>query len=186
MTEAVGQPAENPPGTRFRWLIGVAKDLALAALLALFILVFLFQPFRVEGVSMMPRFTDRERVIVDKLSYRLGDIRRGDVVVFWFPEEPSKSFIKRVVGLPGDRVEIRRGVVFLNGVPLTEPYRFGPPRAREERPEVVVAPGYYYVLGDHRDRSFDSRFWGLVPERYIYGKVVLSYWPPERIGLVGD
>jgi signal peptidase I len=173
-------PAGVPAGPG-AWL----RDAVLAALLGLFVLVFLFQPFRVEGVSMLPGLRDRDRIIVSKLSYRLGAIERGDVVVFWFPDDPSKSFVKRVIGLPGDVVEIRDGAVLVNGRRLSEPWLRDDYRLRESRPPVEVEPGFYYVLGDHRSHSFDSRLWGLVPERYINGKVVLAYWPPERAGVVG-
>jgi len=162
-------------------VVSLAKDFALAGLLCLFVLVFLLQPFRVEGVSMMPHFSDRDRIIVNKFTYRISDIEHGDVVVFWFPEDPRKSFIKRVIGLPGDEVEIRHGEVWRNGEILSEPYLGEDFRFEEDRPAVRVRSGYYYVLGDHRGKSFDSRFWGLVPERYIYGKVVLSYWPDLRV-----
>ena len=171
---------------RKRGIVDYAKDFALAALICLFVLIFLFQPFRVEGVSMTPYFSDRDRIIVNKMSYRVGDIERGDVVVFWFPEDTTKSFVKRVVGLPGDLVEIRRGVVFVNGARIDEPYVERTSRYVEDRPPVSVRRGYYYVLGDHREKSFDSRFWGLVPERYIYGEVVLSYWPPDHARLLSD
>lgn len=164
-------------------LLSFVKDFTLAVLFALFVLVFLYQPFRVEGVSMLPHFADRDRIIVNKLSYRLGEIERGDVVVFWYPEDPDKSFIKRVIGIPGDTIEIRSGAVYRNGEPLDEPYVREDFRTHESRPSVAVKRGYYYVLGDHRSKSFDSRFWGLVPQRYIYGKVVLSYWPPEHLSL---
>ena len=125
-----------------------------------------------------------DRIIVNKLSYRLGTIDRGNVVVFWYPEDTTKSFVKRVVGLPGDLVEIRRGVVFVNGAQIDEPYVDSTHRHVEDRPPVSVRRGYYYVLGDHRGKSFDSRFWGLVPERYIYGKVVMAYWPLSHARLL--
>ena len=133
---------------------------------------------------MLPKFADSDRIIVNKLSYRLGEIQRGDVVVFWFPEDPAKSFIKRVIGLPGDRVEIRHGEVLVNGEAIAEPYVPEDYRVDEDRPATMVRRGYYYVLGDHRGRSYDSRLWGLVPERYIYGKVVFAYWPPSHLGFV--
>jgi signal peptidase I len=166
--------------------VATAKDFALAGLLIVFVLVFLFQPFRVEGESMLPQFAEHDRIIVNKLSYRFGDIRRGDVVVFWFPEDPDKSFIKRVIGLPGDRVEILRGEVYVNGERIEEPYLSNRFRLLEDRLPVTVTKGYYYLLGDHRSKSYDSRLWGLVPERYIYGKVVFSYWPPGHAGFVDD
>lgn len=175
-----------PPTPRPRFLVTLIKDFALAALLFVFVLVFLFQPFRVVGVSMLPEFSPSDRIIVNKLSYRLGDIQRGDVVVFYYPEEPSTSFIKRVIGLPGDRVAIVEGEVYVNDQRLSEPYLEQSFRVVENRDEVEVRRGFYYVLGDHRGESFDSRFWGLVPERYIYGKVVLSYWPPEHVRVISE
>ncbi len=173
---AQGAPSPSAGGAR-RTALGFCKDFALAGLLSLFVLVFLFQPFRVEGVSMLPQFSDRDRIIVNKLSYRLGEISHGDVVVFWFPEDPEKSFIKRVIGVPGDVIEIKQGSLYVNGRALDEPYVPAEFRTSECRPPVVVSPGYYYVLGDHRSNSFDSRRWGLVPQKYIFGKVVFSYWP---------
>ena len=160
------------------------RDLLLAIGLALVIIVFLYRPVKVEGTSMAPLLEDQERIFINQFVYRFESIQRGDVVVFWFPEDPSMSFIKRVIGLPGDRVEIREGMVYVNDGPIAEPYVPGAFRVYENRPAVVVKRGYYYVLGDHRSKSFDSRFWGLVPQRYIYGKVVFAYWPPEHAGRV--
>ena len=183
-TDETSLAANDRGRASLRVLAGLAKDFALALLLALFVLVFLFQPFRVDGESMLPRLEDHERIIVNKLSYRLGEIRRGDVVVFWFTADSSKSFVKRVVGLPGEMVEIREGRVQINGRLLRESYVPEEFRLREDHPPLLVNRGYYYVLGDHRTKSYDSRAWGLVPERYIYGKAILTYWPPRRVGLV--
>jgi signal peptidase I len=162
----------------------VLHDLSIAVLVCFFLVSFVAQAFRVQGTSMLPLLSDGERIIVNKLAYRVGAIQRGDVVVFWYPKEPSVSFIKRVVGRPGDRVEIRHGDLYVNGQRIKEDYvtlRF---RNDETLSPVVVPPGYYYVLGDHRSSSNDSRSWGEVPERYIYGKAWFRFWPLSKLGLI--
>ncbi|MBI2820646.1 MAG: signal peptidase I [Acidobacteria bacterium] len=158
------------------------RDIFFAALTAIVIVVFVVQPVKVEGTSMQPNLVDQERVFVNKFVYHFSEIHRGDIVVFWYPRDTSKSFIKRVVGVPGDRIEIVNGRLFRNSEPVQEPYV--PPRYAdyESYPAVVVAPGYYYVLGDHRNSSNDSRNWGLVPEKNIFGKAILRYWPVARFG----
>jgi signal peptidase I len=129
-------------------------------------------------------FEDGDRILVNKYVYRLGAIERGDVVVFWYPRDPSTSFIKRVIGLPGEAVELRNGVVLIDGVAQTEEYVAAGFRDHESRPAVVVAAGHYFVMGDHRSRSQDSRSWGEVPQKYIYGRAALRFWPLTRAGLV--
>ena len=160
------------------------RDLILAVLLSFIVIVFLYQPVQVEGTSMMPRLENHERIFINKFIYRFEPIARGDIVVFWYPLDSSKSYIKRVVGLPGDRVSIDEGRVYVNGEPLEEPYV--PPEYLDHQsyPMVVVAPGHYYVLGDHRESSNDSRVWGTVDARYIYGKAVFVYWPFSQFGLL--
>jgi len=140
------------------------------------------QAFRVQGTSMLPILEDGERIIVNKFVYRFHPIGRGDVVVFWFPRDPSVSFIKRVIGLPGDIVEIRAGKVYVNHAALEEGYV--DPRFRDDQsyPPVEVRKGYYYVLGDHRNSSNDSRSWGEVPEKYIYGRAIYRFWPLSKVG----
>lgn len=163
-----------------------ARDLILAVVIALMVILFLYQPVKVEGTSMMPSLTDQERIFINKFVYRLGidDVQRGDTVVFWHGGDPSKSYIKRVIGLPGDIIEVRAGVVHVNGVPLNEPYvpeeyrdggSFGP---------ATVEEGHYFVMGDHRSSSNDSRNWGPVRRDDIYGKAVFVYWPLEKVGVV--
>jgi signal peptidase I len=173
-------------GSWVRELRGWVLDLALALGMAVFIVVFLYQPVRVEGTSMAPSLADRERIFVNKFVYRFGPIHRGDVVVFWYPLDPSKSFIKRVIGLPGETVEIRRGRVYINGRLLREPYVLPQYADRASYPPVRVPPDEYFVLGDHRDSSNDSRMFGPVPRRFIYGKAVFAYWPVEYFGLIGE
>lgn len=153
-------------------------------LFCFFLITFVAQAFRVQGASMLPLLEDNERIIVNKFGYRFHPIERGDVVVFWYPKDPSVSFIKRVVGRPGDQVEIRHGAVFVNGQKLKEDYVRMTFRDDETYAPVQVPPGYYYVLGDHRNSSNDSRSWGEVPEKYIYGKALLRFWPLSKLGMI--
>lgn len=160
----------------------LVHDLAVALLFCFFLVGFVAQPFRVQGSSMQPLLTDGERILVNKLAYRLHGVERGDVVVFWWPRDPNVSFIKRVVARPGDVVEIRRGTVYVNARPVPEGYLMPQYRDEDDLPAREVPPGYYFVLGDHRNASNDSRTWGDVPERYIYGKAAFRFWPLGRWG----
>jgi len=159
-------------------------DLAVAVLFCFFLVTFVGQAFRVQGTSMLPLLEDGERIIVNKLVYRFRPIGRGDVVVFWFPRDPSVSFIKRVVGLPGDVVELRHGQLFVNGRPADESYLTPRYRDEETYPPVEVKKGFYYVLGDHRNSSNDSRSWGEVPEKYIYGRAEVRFWPFSKAAVL--
>jgi signal peptidase I len=158
------------------------RDLLIAIGLALVIIVFLYQPVKVEGTSMAPLLSDQERIFINKFVYRFEPIQRGDVVVFWYPLDRTKSFIKRVIGLPGETVEIRRGVVYVNEKVVPEPYvppqyedlsDFGPMRVPKDN---------YFVMGDHRISSNDSRVFGPVANRFIYGRAVFAYWPVDHFG----
>jgi len=151
-------------------------------LFCFFLIAFVAQAFRVQGTSMEPLLEDGERIVVNKLVYRFQPIERGDVVVFWYPRDPAVSFIKRVVGLPGDLVEIRSGQLLVNGLPAREGYLPDGFRDGDSYPPTEVRKGYYFVLGDHRRSSNDSRSWGEVPERYIYGRAVFRFWPFARVG----
>jgi signal peptidase I len=170
------------------WLeaIGWARDMVLSVVIAILAILFAYQPVKVEGTSMMPSIEDQERIFVNKFLYRfgLGDISRGDTVVFWYPGDPAKSFIKRVIGVPGDRVEIRSGQVVLNGKEIDEPYVPEYYRDEQSVKPLVVPPNEYFVLGDHRSSSNDSRSWGPVSRRHIYGKAVFVYWPLDKLGLI--
>ena len=159
-----------------------ARDLVVALAISAFIIVFLYQPVKVEGVSMMPGLEDQERIFVNKFVYRWEPIERGDIVVFRYPRDTSKSYIKRVIAVAGDRVRIEDGQVYVNGEPLAEDYV--PAEYADERsyPEIVVPPRSFFVLGDHRTMSSDSREFGPVKDRYIYGKAVFGYWPMEKMG----
>jgi signal peptidase I len=162
----------------------VLHDLSMAGVFCFFLITFVAQAFRVQGTSMEPLLQDEDRIIVNKLAYRLHAVEPGDVVVFWYPRDPSLSFIKRVIAGPGDTVEMRRGVVYVNGKRREE--GFVPPsyRGRESHAAIRVAAGHFFVLGDHRRSSNDSRNWGEVPEKYIYGKAFVRFWPLSKLGLV--
>ncbi len=165
--------------TRY-WL----RDLILSVLLAFIVIVFLYQPVQVEGTSMMPHLENHERIFINKFMYRFRPIARGDVVVFRYPLDPSKSYIKRVIGLPGDVVSIRDGHVMVNGKVLSEPYVAASYFDDQSYAPVKVEPNHYFVLGDHRSSSSDSRVWGTVDRQAIYGKAVLVYWPLDQWGWV--
>jgi len=158
----------------------------MSVVIAVVIILFLYQPVKVEGTSMMPSLIDQERIFINKFVYRFGlaDIGRGDTVVFWFPGDPTKSYIKRVIGVPGDTVEVRDGIVMVNGRALTEPYVPAEYRDHVSMARTIIPSEQYFVLGDHRSSSNDSRAWGLVPRRYIYGKAVFVYWPLDRLGML--
>ena len=156
----------------------------MAVLFCFFLITFVAQAFRVQGTSMLPLLEDSERIIVNKFIYRFHSIQRGDVVVFWYPKDPSVSFIKRVVGVPGDAVELRRGSLYVNDRRVAEDYVRPYFNDDETHSKVLVDKGYYYVLGDHRNSSNDSRSWGEVPEKYIYGKAVFRFWPLSKIGFM--
>jgi len=158
------------------------RDLLIAIGLALVIIVFLYQPVKVEGTSMAPLLSDQERIFINKFVYRFEPIQRGDVVVFWYPLDHSKSFIKRVVGLPGESVEIRQGAVYANGKIVPEPYV--PPQYEDPSDfgPVRVPKDSYFVMGDHRISSNDSRVFGSVGSQFIYGRAVFAYWPVDHFG----
>lgn len=163
---------------------GWLKDILLAVVIAFLMVVFLYQPVKVEGTSMQPELLDQERIFVNKFVYHFEEIHRGDIVVFWYPKDPSKSFIKRVLGVPGDVVSIRDGQVYINSQLVEERYVPRGYQDADSYPPVRVREGHYYVLGDHRNASNDSRSWGLVPRKYIYGKAVFRYWPVEKAGFL--
>jgi signal peptidase I len=158
------------------------RDLLIAIGLALVIIVFLYQPVKVEGTSMAPLLSDQERIFINKFVYHFEPIERGDVVVFWYPLDRSKSFIKRVVGLPGEKVEIRQGIVYVNGHAISEPYV--PPQYEDisDFGPIRVPRNSYFVMGDHRISSNDSRVFGPVASKYIYGRAVFAYWPMDHFG----
>jgi signal peptidase I len=185
-TSAAAAPA--PAASNKRSLLGAlfhwARDLLFSVVLAVIVILFLYQPVKVEGTSMMPTLDDQERIFINKFVYRFSHIDRGDTVVFWFPGDPTKSYIKRVIGMPGDRVEVNRGTVVVNGEALVEDYVPMEFRDDNSMPAKTIPTDEYFVLGDHRSSSNDSRSWGMVPRRYIYGKAVFIYWPLDKMGVL--
>lgn len=176
-------PASSPRRT-LRSIRELAQDFSVAVIFCFFVITYVAQAFRVQGSSMLPLLVDNERIIVNKFVYRFRPIERGDVVVFWYPADPAVSFIKRVAGRPGDTVELRAGLLYVNGRLVREDYVASAFRDSVTLGPVTVPAGYYYVLGDHRNSSNDSRAWGEVPERYIYGKAFARFWPLTKLSLV--
>ncbi len=176
--------SESPRVSRAMVLSVWLRDLVISLAISCFIIIFLYQPVKVEGTSMMPSLDDQERIFVNKFVYRWEPIEREDVIVFRYPRDPSKSFIKRVIAIGGDHVRIDGGQVYVNGEALDEEYV---PRAYTDSRsylETVVPPNHYFVLGDHRSLSNDSRDFGPVPANLVFGKAVFGYWPLDKMGLV--
>jgi len=160
------------------------RDVLIAVAASVLIIVFLYQPVRVEGTSMLPRLEDRDRLFINKFVYHFEGIHRGDVVVFHYPRDPEKSYIKRVIALPGDRLRIDQGQVYLNGKRLREAYVPEEYRDTKSMPETVIPDDEYFMMGDHRSISSDSREFGPVDRDLIYGKAVFVYWPRKDAGTV--
>jgi len=178
-------PSKEPKAAKSHsgWMLWV-RDLCFSAFAALLIITFLYQPVRVEGTSMLPRLEDQDRLFINKFIYRFSAIERGDVIVFHYPRNPQVSYIKRVVALPGDRIRIDRGQVYVNDKAISEPYI--PDEFRDYRSfdPMVVPRDQYYVLGDHRSIASDSRDFGPVRRELIYGKATFVYWPKQDVGVV--
>jgi len=157
----------------FAWI----RTLASAAVYATLIVTFGFQVARVEGQSMAPTLADQDRLIVNKFVYRMSAPMRGDIVMLYYPINPDKSFVKRVIAEEGDTVRISDGRVYVNDIPLDDSYVPSEYRSHDDWGPQVISTGYYFVMGDHRNNSSDSRHWGLVPKKYIIGKVQVRWWP---------
>ena len=157
----------------FAWV----RTLASAAVYATLIVTFGFQVARVEGQSMAPTLADQDRLIVNKLRYRLTSPQRGDIVMLYYPLNPDKSFVKRVIAEEGDTVRVVDGRVYVNDVPMREDFVPAEYRSHDDWAPQVIPEGYYFVMGDHRNNSSDSRHWGFVPKKYIIGKVQVRWWP---------
>jgi signal peptidase I len=153
------------------------KTLVSALVYATLIVTFGFQVARVEGQSMAPTLEDQDRLIVNKLAYRLDDPQIGDIVMLYYPNNPDKSFVKRVVAEEFDEVRIVNGQVYRNGVLMDDAFIPEEYRSHDDHEAVTVPEGYYYVMGDHRNNSLDSRHWKFVPKKYIIGRVQLRWWP---------
>ena len=179
------RPAPAPPRKSTGLMLWL-RDLLISAAASVLIITFLYQPVRVEGTSMLPRLEDSDRLFINKFVYHISAIERGDVVVFRHPAplDPQRSYIKRVIALPGDALRIDHGRVYVNGNLVHEPYV--PPQYRDSRsvPEMVIPAESYYMMGDHRSISSDSRDFGPVDSSLIYGKAVFVYWPARDLGVV--
>ncbi len=153
------------------------QTLISAAVYASLIVTFGFQVARVDGMSMEPTLEDHDRLIVNKLVYELGEPRPGDIVMLYYPVNPEKMFVKRVIAREGDTVQIVDGRVYVDDRPLSDDYVPPAFRSHDDWGPQVVQQGYYFVMGDHRNNSSDSRHWGPVPKKYIVGKVKVRWWP---------
>ena len=158
-------------------IVAWVKTFVSAGVYAILIVTFGFQIARVEGQSMAPTLEDQDRLVVNKLAYRIGEPRRGDIVMLYYPLNPDKSFVKRVIAEEGDTVRIVDGRVYVNDIPLKDDYVPPEFRSHEDYGPQVIPEGFYFVMGDHRNNSSDSRHWGTVPKKYIIGKVQIRWWP---------
>jgi signal peptidase I len=158
-------------------LVAWMKTIASAAIYTTLVVTFGFQVARVDGQSMAPTLSDRDRLIVNKFAYLVGSPGKGDIVMFYYPIDPAEAFVKRVIAEAGDTVRIAGGRVYVNDSPVDDSYVPNEYRSYENYGPQVIQAGYYFVLGDHRNDSSDSREWGLVPKKYITGKVQARWWP---------
>ena len=185
---APSEPPHNPvpatPPTKGPGIGLWLRDFLIAAIASVLIITFLYQPVRVEGTSMLPRLEDRDRLFINKFVYHIEAIERGDVVVFHYPRDPEKSYIKRVIALPGDTLRIDHGRVFVNGILLREPYVPAGYRDNRSLAQMTIPPDFYFMMGDHRSISSDSRDFGPVERSLIYGKAEFVYWPARDVGVV--
>jgi signal peptidase I len=170
-------PRESAWRRAGREIVSGVQTLLSAAVYATLIVTFGFQVARVDGLSMAPTLEDHDRLIVDKLVYEMGDPRPGDIVMLYYPVNPEKMFVKRVIAKEGDRVRLVDGRVYVNDLPLHDDYVPDEFRSHDDFGPETIQPGFYFVMGDHRNNSSDSRHWGQVPKKYIVGKVKIRWWP---------
>jgi len=164
-----------------REIVAGIQTLVSAAVYATLIVTFGFQVARVDGLSMAPTLEDHDRLIVNKLVYEIGEPRPGDIVMLYYPVNPEKMFVKRVIAREGDTVRIVDGRVYVNDIPLHDDYVPSEYRSHDDWGPQMIQPGYYFVMGDHRNNSSDSRHWGPVPKKYIVGKVKVRWWPLQQV-----
>jgi signal peptidase I len=188
MTETTPPAPTQPEATKLNATVSHlrlwVRDVLISVAASFMIITFLYQPVRVEGTSMQPQLRDQDRLFINKFVYRFEKISRGDVVVFHYPRDPEKSYIKRVIALPGDSLRIDAGRVYVNGERIDEEYVPHAYRDSRSMPEIVIPAGHYFVMGDHRSISSDSRDFGPVERDLIYGKAAFVYWPADDLGLV--
>jgi signal peptidase I len=188
MTDQIQQPSVQPepqkPGAGQSYVRLWVRDVLISVAASFMIITFLYQPVRVEGTSMQPQLRDQDRLFINKFVYRFENISRGDIVVFHYPRDPEKSYIKRVIALPGDSLRIDAGRLYVNGERVDESYVPRTYRDARSMPEMVIPQGEYFVMGDHRSISSDSRDFGPVDRNLIYGKAAFVYWPADDLGVV--
>lgn len=175
----LAQPSETGNVSVWRDLL---ESVVLAVILAAILRLFIIQPFYIPSPSMEPTLLPNDRIIVNMLLYRFSPPKRGDVIVFRYPPDPSRDFVKRIVALGGETVEVRQGYLLVNGRRIEEPYL--PHETMKDYKSYTVPQNTYFVMGDNRSNSDDSRFWGTVPRQNIVGKVFLIYWPPGRMRVI--
>ncbi len=177
----LAQPQETPPRNSLRTFLVEVLQTVVLALVLYFLIDSVLARVRVENISMEPTLQPGEFILVNKLAYRLGDVDRGDVVIFHYPLNPSEDYIKRVIGVPGDEVAVQNGQVLVNGNALNEPYIMAPPHYNNA---WTVPEGQLFVLGDNRNSSSDSHNWGFVPMENLVGKALVIYWPLDQIKIL--
>jgi signal peptidase I len=170
----------RPRGGLLKLIREVGETILIAGILFL-VVNLVTARIRVEGSSMEPSLHDGEFVVINRLAYRWANPDRGEIIVFNFPLDPERRFIKRIIGLPGDTVSVHQGIVFVNDIPLEEPYIYAPP---EYDGEWIIEEGHYFVLGDNRNNSSDSQNWGSLGAEEIIGKAVIVYWPITDLGII--
>jgi len=161
----------------------VLESVAIAVMLAVIIRLFVLEPFYIPSGSMEPTLKEYDRIIVSKLNYHFQEPKRGDIIVFKYPVDPKRNFVKRLIAVGGETVAIKNSRLYINGQPVPEDYLPQGLRFADYGPKEVPA-GSYFMLGDNRNNSDDSRVWGFLPEELIVGKAVMIYWPPGRAGVV--
>jgi len=176
------QEAQPASTKSIRSVVGEILETIVLTLIIFFAIQALVRNFRVVGTSMEPNLHNGQYLIIDKVSYRFSDPQVGDVVVFEPPNRPGEDYVKRIIGLPGQLVEIRNGQVYIDNRPLKEPYTVR--RGSYSMEPRRVGPNEYFVLGDNRDSSSDSHMWGMLPRANIVGRAWISYWPPSSWGLI--
>jgi signal peptidase I len=171
------------------FFLDITEVVVFAIAIFLFVYLLVLQPHKIKGDSMRPNFQDGEFLLADKITYRFHEPKRGDVIVFQAPLSPDEEYIKRIIGLPGEKVTIKEGKVFIDGKVLNEPYipksfYTGGGMFAKEGLELIIPSNHYFVLGDNRPASSDSRAWGFVSKKSITGRAWIIYWPPEKAGFV--
>ncbi len=164
----------------------IFESLLIAVILAVIIRMFILQPFYIPSGSMEPTLQINDRIIVSKISYRLHEPERGDIVVFKFPRDPSRDFVKRLIAKGGETVEVRNGRLYLNNKLMPEKYLPPGLKMNSDFAPYRVPEGQYFMMGDNRNNSDDSREWGPLPKDLIIGKAVMLYWPPQHIRLINE